>query len=286
MRRILLGAALALVALIGAVPTVHAQKLLATKDWGSLTGKVTLDGKIPDIVDLTDRMKMNADKQCCLDAKAKPEEKVDQTWVVDPKTKAVKNVTIWVKAPKDTFFPTHEKYKERKDTVLIDQPHCAFLPRVSAYNPVRYDEKTGKLVATGQELIIRNSAVVGHNVRAIGHPKYNEGFNRNLPPKTELNATKELNAMQKLNPQHVPVTIQCDVHTWMAAKLFVFDHPYYAITKEDGSYEIPFVPAGAKISVFAYHEGQGWVSQGGKDGEDIVIQAGKNVKDFTVQAPK
>ena len=36
----------------------------------------------------------------------------------------------------------------------------------------------------------------------------------------------------------------------------------------------------------AYHEGQGWVSQGGKDGEDIVIKASENKRDFTVQAPK
>jgi hypothetical protein len=287
MQRILFGAAIALIAIIGAVPSVQAQKLLDTKDWGSLSGKITLAGKLPVPENLVPRMMQNADKACCLDPKGDPKQKaeIEQMWIVDPSTRAVANVVVWVKAPAGTFFPTHKSLLKPVAKVVIDQPYCAFLPRVSVYNPVRYDE-AGKLIPTGQELIIKNSAVVGHNVRAIGHPKYNQGFNRNLPPKTELNATTDLNAQQKLNPQPLPVSLQCDVHTWMAAKLFVFDHPYYAITKADGTYEIPFVPAGAKISVFAYHEGQGWVSQGGKNGDDIVIQAGKNTKDFTVHAPK
>jgi hypothetical protein len=286
MHRIMFSAALALAAMIGAASSVHAQTLLPTKDWGSLKGKVTLEGEMPAIRDLRPLMMGHADKHCCLDPKAKKEDKgeLEQMWVIDPKTKGVANVMVWIKAPKDTFFPTHKNYLTRKDHQTIDQPHCAFLPRVSAFNPVRYDEKTGKLVATGQELVIKNSAPIGHNVRAIGHPKYNEGFNRNLPPKTELNA-KTLNDTQKLNPQPLPLSIQCDIHTWMAAKLFVFDHPYYAKTNEKGEYEIPFVPAGAEVSLFAYHEGQGWVSQGSKDGEPFTIKAGPNVKDFTVKAP-
>ena len=42
MRRNLFGAAVALVALIGSVSPAHAQKMLDTKTWGSLSGKVTL----------------------------------------------------------------------------------------------------------------------------------------------------------------------------------------------------------------------------------------------------
>jgi len=283
MRRILFGAvALALLSLLGDPNAGRAQEKLKTNGFGSLSGKVTLDGAIPAIVDLTDKMKIHADKACCLNNKAQPFEKLDQTWIVDPKTKAVQNVMVWVKAPKDTYFEIHPNYVKRKETIVIDQPHCAFLPRVSAYNPVYFDGKAK--IATGQELIIKNSAVVPHNVRAIGHPKVTDGFNRNLPPKTDLNVTKDLQGKSRLEPQLLPVSLQCDIHTWMAGKLFVFDHPYYALTKADGTFEIPFVPAGAEVSIMAWHEGVGWVLT--NKGKAITIEKDKkHTLDFEVKAP-
>jgi hypothetical protein len=283
MRRILFGAAgLALLGLLLDVNPGRAQEKLKTNGFGSLSGKVTLDGAIPAVVNLVPKMMLHADKACCLDNKAKPIEKIDQTWIVDPKTKAVQNVMVWVKAPKDTYFEIHPKFMKRKETIVIDQPHCAFLPRVSAYNPVYFDGK--QMVATGQQLLIKNSAEVPHNVRANGHPKFNKGFNRNLPPKTALDVLKDLNAGDQLMPQPLPIKLQCDIHTWMEGQLFVFDHPYYALTKADGTFEIPFVPAGAEVSVMAWHEGQGWVLT--NKGRSITIKNGKKHKlDFEVKAP-
>ena len=171
MRRILLGAAaLAMLSLLADVQLLHAQEKLKTDGYGSLSGKVTLVGDVPAIVDLVPKMKMHADGPgCCLAPKAKPEEKIDRTWVIDPKTKAVKNVVVWVMPPKDTYFEIPFKLKKRKEKIVIDQPHCAFLPRVSLYQPSYFDGK--EMVKTGQELIVRNSATVSHNVRAIGNPK-------------------------------------------------------------------------------------------------------------------
>lgn len=265
MRRILTAAAPVLVALFVSVNTGGAQEQLPDKGYGSLAGKVTLDGPVPAIVDLTERMKNHPDKACCLNANAKALEKIDPTWLVDPKTKGIANVVIWAKAPDGMYFPIPAKLKNRKDEVVIDQPHCAFLPRISAIQPVYFDG--AKNVKTEQKLIIRNSAVVSHNVRAIGHPLKNEGFNINVPPKTEI--------IKTFKPQLLPINLQCDVHTWMSAKLFVFDHPYYAITKSDGTFEIPMLPAGAQITIMAWHEGTGWALEEGKAGRPIAIEAGK-----------
>src|SRR5688572_15812208 len=98
-----------------------------------------------------------------------------------------------------------------------------------------------------------------------------------MPAKTELDFTK------KMMPQLLPVSLQCDFHPWMGAKLFVFDHPYYAITKEDGTYEMPFVPTGANLSIMAWHEGVGWLLT--KAGEATVLKEGKNAKDIELTAP-
>ena len=101
------------------------KKPLASTGWGSLSGKVTLDGKIPDRIDLTKKMSEHADKACCLAKDAKAIEKIDPTWLVDPKTKGIANVMVWIKAPPKSHFPIHEKLKVRKEEIIIDQPHCA-----------------------------------------------------------------------------------------------------------------------------------------------------------------
>src|ERR1700691_4819736 len=104
MRRLLPTLALAALLLQGNL--AHGQlQMLKSDGWGSLSGKVTLDGKIPDIVDLVPKMKTHADSACCLAPAAKPAEKIETTWVVDPKTKAVANVIVWIKPPKDAYFP-------------------------------------------------------------------------------------------------------------------------------------------------------------------------------------
>ena len=99
----------AAVALVGLLSfnAVQAQQKLEHKGWGSLVGKVTLDGDVPAVIDLTPRMLIHADKTCCLNEKAKPIEKIDQTWIVDPKTKAVANVMVYLKVPAGTYLPTH-----------------------------------------------------------------------------------------------------------------------------------------------------------------------------------
>ena len=225
-------------------------------------------------------MKDHPDKACCLAKDAKPIEKIDPTWLVDPKTKGVANVMVWLKAPVGTYFPIHDKLKVRKEEVVIDQPHCAYLPRVSGYQPSYFDG--AKEVGTGQKLIIRNSATVTHSARALGGAK-NPGWNKTVIAMGEIEVT--------FVPQPLPITLDCAMHPWMSARVFVFDHPYYAKTKEDGSFEIPFVPAGAEVTVMGWHEADGYVVKT-KDGEKTIygqkmtLKAGKNEFNITIAAPK
>jgi hypothetical protein len=275
MRRMLAGVVtLALFVLFVCPNLGRAQQELPITGWGSLSGRVVLNGNTPEVVDLTNKMMQHNDKACCLDPKAKPIEKIDMTWLVDPKTKGVANVMVWVKVPAGSYLPVNDKLKVRKEEVVMDQPHCAFLPRMAAFQPYYFDK--GKEVVTGQSMIVRNSAVVTHNIRAIGHPTKNPGFNVNMIPKSELDITKLL-------PQPLPISMQCDIHPWMSAKLFVFDHPYYAITKEDGTFEMPIVPAGADVTIMAWHEGIGYLLT--NKGHPIKLKAEKNVFDFSLNAP-
>ena len=246
------------------------KKELPSTGWGTLKGIATYDGVPPVPRDLTPEMMKHNDKACCLAGKGL--ELVEQTWVVNKKNAGVANVVVYLKPAPDTYFKIKDEMKTRKEVVTIDQPHCAFIPHVVALNPVYFDGKEHK--ATGQVFKVLNSAPVVHNFRILGDPSINPGFNQNMPPKAEQ--------ALDLKPQRLPLLVNCDFHKWMSAKVWVFDHPYYAITREDGTYEIPNVPTGVPLSVHAWHEGMGYVV-GGKNGIPATLKDGLNVQDFKLK---
>ncbi len=267
---------LAFTLLLAAAPS-HAQEkeILKTTGWGSMTGKVTFDGDLPAEVSLVPeiiKLKDATDKACC--NAAPKNQKVKPNWTIDPNTKGIANVVVWIKPPPKTVFPIHDKDKVRKETVVVDQPFCMFLPHVVAIYPEYHDGT--KPVATGQKFLMKNSAIVNHNVRGTTQPKYNDSFNHNMPSKTERE--------YEFKPQPLPIRLQCDFHTFMEAYVFVFDHPYFAITKADGTFTIPRVPAGAEVTIMAYHE-EVALNALAIEGKQIILKEGKNEYNFSIKAP-
>ena len=50
------------------------------------------------------------------------------------------------------------------------------------------------------------------------------------------------------------MNIKCDAgHTWMSAYIVVTENPYYAVTNDNGIFEIKDIPAG-KYQLKAWHE--------------------------------
>jgi hypothetical protein len=83
-------------------------------------------------------------------------------------------------------------------------------------------------------------------------------------------------AANKWKPYPVPVSVSCNIHPWMQAKIFCVAHPYFAITDADGKFEIKNAPAG-KYRMIVWHEGMGWVvgdKEPSKQGKLITIKAG------------
>ena len=57
------------------------------------------------------------------------------------------------------------------------------------------------------------------------------------------------------------VNLKCNGgHVWMNAEMFVAPHPYYAVTDQDGKFEVSNVPAG-QYEIVAWHEGWSVVRQ-------------------------
>lgn len=244
----------------------------------TLEGRVVWNGPLPKIESLAKFINNHPDKLPLLNA---PKDLyLDPTWRIDPKTNGVANVCVILKRPANGMLPIHPDDKIRKEPVVMDAPFLVFTPHVLVYYPEWFDGKDRG--PTGQELILKNSSPGAMNYRAIGEGRINDGYSLNFPSKTEFNATRDLPLSKKLKSQRMPVLIQCDIHTWMHAYAFVFDHPYYAITKEDGTFTIPRVPAGMEVQVMAWHEGQGWLFT--KDGKTMTLKKGKNTLDFEMTA--
>ena len=58
----------------------------------------------------------------------------------------------------------------------------------------------------------------------------------------------------------------CSIHPWMKGYVFIIDHPFAAVTKADGSFEITGVPAG-KQQLVVWQSTKGYVTEGGEQGD-------------------
>ena len=229
--------------------------------WGTIKGQFvieTSDGKLPPIRELLVRR----DCEHCL-SKGPIR---DETYVVDPKTKGVRWVMVWITPEKDgvadhktnpKIHPSLVPIKEKQ--VVFDTPVCRFEPHVA-------------VLRIGQELVIKQSSPIAHAAKI--HSLLAHGPNQItvLPP-----GGKPLSIpAEKWKPYHLPAFISCSIHPWMKAYLFVLGHPYFAVSKEDGTFEIKNVPAG-KLRILMWHENIGWLHerQPGKRGD---IGQGINVK--------
>src|SRR5207248_1886685 len=70
-----------------------------------------------------------------------------------------------------------------------------------------------------------------------------------------------------------PMALACDIHPWMKGYMMVFNHPFFAVTKEDGLFEITGVPAGAQ-NLVVWQEKVGYVTKGLARGQEVTVHAG------------
>jgi hypothetical protein len=209
---------------------------------GIVRGKIVYDGEPPPLV-FIDRINDHEDRKGCL--KGGPIETSKPTWIVNSQTKAIANVVVWLEPAAGTYFSLTEGDKNRAgEVVVMDQPHCMFVPHVVALFPSYFDG--AKQVKTGQKLEIRNSAPFLHAVQ--WNPTHeNERNSQSIPAnggKLEF----------VLNPQKSCLAIGCGIHNWMHGILWIFEHPYHAVTGEDGTFEIKNVPTNVELTFVAWHE--------------------------------
>jgi plastocyanin len=114
---------------------------------------------------------------------------------------------------------------------VLDQQGCTYHPHVMG-------------VVVNQPLEIINSDSTLHNVKC--QPEKNAAFNEGMP-------VKGMKLTKKFEKPEVAVPFKCDVHAWMSSFVHVVPHPYFAVTQDDGSFEIHGLPPG-KYEVSVWHE--------------------------------
>ncbi len=146
----------------------------------------------------------------------------------------VANVVVWVASGGPDWL--YEQDGESKPPQVITQQNCDFYPRVVA-------------LQTGQRLAVRNTDDTLHNVNA--QPRNNPRLNYAMRPDGEP-------AVMKFDNPEVAIKLKSDIHPWMIAWAVVFDHGEFAVTGEDGTFELRDLPPGEYV-VEAWHEEFGTV---------------------------
>jgi plastocyanin len=120
--------------------------------------------------------------------------------------------------------------------VELDQDKCMYRPRVTG------------LVA-GQTLKIKNSDKTLHNIHTYKGAStiFNVAQVPNMPP-IEKHITENGLLMK----------VKCDVHQWMTGYVWVQNNPLFAVTGDDGKFEIKGIPDGT-WDIEAWHERYGLV---------------------------
>ncbi len=219
----------------------NAAAMPAEEGWGTIKGQVIFSGdKIPESLPFN----MTKDQDHCQSKGPQ----LDVKWKVHPKNKGLANVVVFLQPERGKALPVHESLgaPAQKEAVL-DQPFCVFEPRVLA---MRKD----------QTLLVKNPAPIPHNVVIDG---FSNSYNVQMPPQSEKTF--------QLEASYLPNSLRCGAHEWMKGYLYVFEHPYFAVTDEEGKFAIKLAPAGTRTLVL-WHEEAGWVV--GRRGKNIDVKPG------------
>lgn len=181
---------------------------------GSITGVVNFQGAVPKFPTLD----MTADPGC--------PQKPEPSEVVEVNRGRLANVFVYVKdgLPQGSFAAPH-------NAVVLDQKGCRYSPRIMG-------------IMVGQPFKVLNSDTADHNIHdmARNNPQWNES---QLPTDAPIIKTFT-------NPEMM-LPLQCNQHPWMRAYVNVMTNPYYAVSAEDGSFQISGLPPG-EYTLAAVHE--------------------------------
>jgi plastocyanin len=222
----------------GAAPAAAPAAAAPATGGATITGKVMFTGAAP----AKDAIQMGADAYC----KAAHSAPVYTEDVVVNPNNTLEWVLVYVK-------DVNGSYPAPTAAVTLDQRGCQYHPHVFG-------------IQAGQPLKIVNSDGTLHNIHAL--PKVNAEFNIGQP-------FQNMETVRKFEKPEVPVRFKCDVHKWMGAYCGVFSHPFFAVTNDQGTFEIKNLPPGNYVI-------EAWQEKYGPQTQNVTVSGSESkTVDFT-----
>jgi plastocyanin len=210
--------------------------------YADVTGKATLEGKAPKAKVIS----MAAVPACA----AQHTNPVYDESIVVGANNELANVVVYVKDGSKLGGQVPSQ------PAVLDQKGCMYTPHVVA-------------AMVGQELKVKNSDDLLHNVHALARDNGEVNISQNQKgQENKLDVTKAVETFKT----------KCDVHPWMSAWVVVVDSPYFAVTGEDGTFDIKGLKDG-KYTLVA------WQEKLGTQEAEVEVKGGKATADFKF-APK
>lgn len=203
---------------------------LGSSSWAYEGGAVPEKGSISGVVKVTGQppaakpIEVTKDHATC--GKSQPSE-----GLIIGADKAVKNAVVRL------TNIAKGKPVETAAKLVLDQVKCRYVPHVV-------------IVPVGATLEIKNSDPITHNIHtfSIDNDPINKAQPKTLPViPTKFTAPETIKA-------------QCDIHKWMGMWIVAADHPYYAITGDQGQFKLTEVPPGT-YQMEIWHETLGKVTK-------------------------
>ncbi|MHC4877118.1 MAG: carboxypeptidase regulatory-like domain-containing protein [Planctomycetota bacterium] len=148
-------------------------------------------------------------------------------FIKNPKTGELAESVVALRSSKLRGIPREGK----PVTAEVDQEFFQFTPQTVA-------------IQAGDSVKFLNSDATTHNVRASSPIAT---FNENMSPGFDYT-----HRFDRAGGIATPVQLGCVFHGGMQAWIFIFDHPYFTVTGEDGTYSFTDVPPG-KYRLDVYH---------------------------------
>jgi plastocyanin len=156
---------------------------------------------------------------------------MDERLLVNKDNKGIKNVIAYI-------------YTSRRGGSKLDPVPPANKSHTLANDKCRFEPHI-IIAQTGDTLVVTNPDAVGHNA--------NFQFIMNTPSNNLIPAGGEKSMLLE-NAEPTAIPVECNIHPWMKAHVLVLEHPFAAVSDENGDLIIKGVPAGEKLVFRVYHE--------------------------------
>ncbi|HXC70231.1 MAG TPA: carboxypeptidase regulatory-like domain-containing protein [Pyrinomonadaceae bacterium] len=217
---------------------------------GAIAGVISFSGTPP----APRKIDTSADPVC---GQKSPNLMTDDTVVTDGK---LANVFVYIKDGTAEGGKKVGDYTWAVPTsaVVLDQNGCHYKPHVLG-------------IQVNQKLSVTNSDQTTHNIHPT--PALNKEWN-------QTQAVGAAPIEQTFTRPETLIPVKCNQHPWMKAYIGVMKHPFYAVSAENGTFEIKNVPAG-KYTVVAWKEGG---AKGTEKTMEVTVPAnGSGKADFTFE---